>query len=800
MRKTIIFILAPANGKTKSLFSLFIVSLAVSALLGILLQWSGILERLELQTINRRFEARPWLAWKPESIQRLNPMILWDYHEHHEMPRLPWSWDYTLSWLLENNHPPVHDRIVIFNHLFEDEPPPEAVLHFPWMEPLLRFPLGRDTYARMVEFLAKAGAKAIVIDNDFPQFGEGDAELAQVIYNCAHGAYGRVVPVFMVRTVNRRSAGPMLQLEIPTSPSGVLTELQRLEPGINVLDKYTGVTCIDQDKDQVVRRIYLRVNSGSPFSSETFESVLAKLLKATSRRLPAAAPQLMDIDFSAPPNSDLYPVRPLSYLLDPQQQALLLNEYRHGHNHDVVVKDAIVFIGDGITDVYATPLTNEGFNQMSGTEILAHSLETLSRQSWPRRLEDGGSYLYVVLAGLCGSFIWLLWKLFLYYQGFDVVNSTRGRLVALLGDTTIFVFILMSTYVVACAIFAGCGLIVPIMNPMVSIGIGLLAAIVWEREREREEKFALKLFAAQEKLELTREKYEAELKQQEAEALNREILMDRKRRYEFVRRINHDLNGPVSVLNWTVSEMQLMEPDAVAVRDKVGRLVKASDKLGELLDQLVSSYDYDTVPDERNHEASLCDLSVVLDDCLDGQRPLAEKCNAVLIWHRPASSHFVRGNALDLARVFDNIIRNAIKHNPSGTEITVDLSSNGSFHTISIADTGRGIAETHVRNIFQPGYRVNPNGTKGHGLGLDIAKTLIENMSGEISVDSVVGEGTIFRIRLPVDLSSIAEMPPDKHGAPATIDSSSEEEIDEEKNIQATLNQAREIVRQGTGD
>src|ERR1700734_471214 len=78
----------------KGLFMVFFVAAALS---GLLLNFTGLLKRTELQTINQRFDARPWLKWSPESIALLSPVTIWQYHQAHEIPRTWWAWDYTLS-------------------------------------------------------------------------------------------------------------------------------------------------------------------------------------------------------------------------------------------------------------------------------------------------------------------------------------------------------------------------------------------------------------------------------------------------------------------------------------------------------------------------------------------------------------------------------------------------------------------------------------------------------------------------------------------------------------------------------
>jgi signal transduction histidine kinase len=702
-------------------------------------------ERQELQTINKRFETRPWLFWTPESLSRLNLPLLWQYHQKHEFPRVWYHWDWTLSWLLENNHPPVANDIVIFNHSLQDEPPDEAITQFPWMKPFQQFPLPRNTVAEMVDVLAEDGAAAIVLDNDFPQHAAGDEEIARVLHKWSEGVGGRKVPIFMVGTVNSGSDSHLVELGVPSRPVGVLAELKKLEPNVDVEKKYLGTTCVSQDQDSVVRGIFVNRVVGD----KNYESIILKVLKALGKPVPKDLPeQRMDIDFGCPPKSDIYPVRPLGYLIDPQMRAMLKNGSAKGG--DVNVKGAVVFIGDDITDVYSTPFTNDGNNQMSGTEILAHALETVSRQSWPLRLTWEETFLYSLLASVAGGFFWVLWKAF---QSSVLSKRTHGAASAfgLFGqDLCICAIVLGFTFFIPCLVFASARLILPMFMPAIGLAFGTLAAIVLEREHEREEKFQLELKAAQEKLALTQQKFEAELKTREAEAKTREILLDKKRRHEFVRRINHDLNAPVSVLNWTVSELQMMDLENQQAKDKVARLVKSSDKLCELIDQLVQSYDYEKAPNEVSGTKTLCDLASVVDDSVDGQQPLATMHGDTLTWAKPDDSLHVMANQLELTRVVDNIIRNAIKHNPPSTKVNVSVESNGSFHIISIADNGKGIAPEHLEKIFQPGFRVDPSEKDGQGLGLDIAKTLIEAMGGEITVSSTLKKGTTFKLKLPI--------------------------------------------------
>lgn len=612
----------------------------------------------------------------------------------------------------------------------------EAIQHYPWMKPLLEYPMSRGTIADIVTFLSNSGAKLIILDNDFPQFTPDDKKLAEAIHHSK-------IPVLMARTINRRSSGHVLQLEVPTIPSGVLLELSKLEPGVDVVKKYTGITGILPDEDQVIRRLAVRL---AGVNGKEHESIILKALRYLKEPIPANVPDTMDIDFASMPNSEHYPVRPQSYLLDPERRKQMT---KPGPNyHDVTLKGAIVFIGDSVTDIYSTPWTNAGIDEMSGSEILVHSLETISRRSWFHRLEDVDTIPYLFVASLGGALLWIGWKSLQKTSDQSFRNLAFSRTKRLLADLLCILLIVSVAYLIACLIFVYPHIIVPVFIPTICIGFGAVAALMWEREREREDAFHTRVQATEDKLELAKQRYEADLKRQEAEAQSREVLMDRHRRKEFVRRINHDLNAPVSVLNWTLSELQEDGVGTKEAPEKIARLVKNSDKLCELIDQLVQSYDYEA-PLESGDTQVVCNLNDTIADTLDLQTPLAQLQGAKLEWTIPQNGLFVKANKLELTRVIDNIVRNALKHNPPGTHVNVQVESHNGKHQILVTDNGRGIDKEHLLHIFEPGYRVNPEKKDGQGLGLDIVKTLIEKIGGSIEVQSVVGKGTTFTISMP---------------------------------------------------
>ncbi|HEY7163956.1 MAG TPA: ATP-binding protein [Candidatus Binatia bacterium] len=102
-----------------------------------------------------------------------------------------------------------------------------------------------------------------------------------------------------------------------------------------------------------------------------------------------------------------------------------------------------------------------------------------------------------------------------------------------------------------------------------------------------------------------------------------------------------------------------------------------------------------------------------------------------------------------LTIVFSNLINNAIRHTPSGGSIDVNVRPEGGVVRFEVTDTGEGIAHEHQRSIFEKYYRVPGSNSKGAGLGLSIAKEIVEAHGGQIGVESEPGHGSTFWFSIP---------------------------------------------------
>ncbi|MFC1961858.1 ATP-binding protein [Chloroflexota bacterium] len=113
----------------------------------------------------------------------------------------------------------------------------------------------------------------------------------------------------------------------------------------------------------------------------------------------------------------------------------------------------------------------------------------------------------------------------------------------------------------------------------------------------------------------------------------------------------------------------------------------------------------------------------------------------------------IRADPVRMEQVITNLLTNAIRHTPSGGNVTVMVKKDEGELTISVADTGEGITPEDLPHVFERFYRSGDSRSRtegGTGLGLAIAKQMVEAHGGKVQVESKIGTGSIFRILLPL--------------------------------------------------
>ncbi len=145
-------------------------------------------------------------------------------------------------------------------------------------------------------------------------------------------------------------------------------------------------------------------------------------------------------------------------------------------------------------------------------------------------------------------------------------------------------------------------------------------------------------------------------------------------------------------------------------------------------------------------------------ECLELVRPQADEQKVTLKTEFDRSLTPVQGDRNRLKQLVLNLLTNAIKYNDEGGSVLISLQREGATLVLSVEDSGCGIPQESLPHIFERFYRVpdQEKNIKGTGLGLVIAKRIACSHHGDIEVESEVGKGSIFRLRLPIPHSSIS--------------------------------------------
>lgn len=230
------------------------------------------------------------------------------------------------------------------------------------------------------------------------------------------------------------------------------------------------------------------------------------------------------------------------------------------------------------------------------------------------------------------------------------------------------------------------------------------------------------------------------------------------RSFELLRRFTadaaHELRTPLTALR-SVGEVALREPRSdQAYREVIGSMLEESDRLGRLVETLlILSRGDDGRVELRAHRLDLGEFARATAEDLDVLAD--EKDQRIVIEAEP--DVYTQADPRILRQAVSNILDNAIRHSPRGARIRVGVRrtvrERNAEAVLEVADEGPGIPAEHLRRIFERFYRVDKARSReqgGVGLGLSIAQWAVRANGGSIEVESQLGEGSTFRIRLPL--------------------------------------------------
>jgi two-component system, OmpR family, sensor kinase len=208
----------------------------------------------------------------------------------------------------------------------------------------------------------------------------------------------------------------------------------------------------------------------------------------------------------------------------------------------------------------------------------------------------------------------------------------------------------------------------------------------------------------------------------------------------------HELRTPVSVILTQTQTALTREREAADYKETVEACQRAAQRMRKLIESLLELARLDAGQEQMTR--SKFDLAQTVRDGLELVRPLADE-RGVNIFAELAPLE-ITGDSERLARVVANLLVNAVQYNRENGEVRLKLETQDGLAVLTVSDTGHGIPAEDLPHVFERFYRGDKSRTGGNaGLGLAIAKAIVEAHGGTIEVASEKDAGTTFTVRLP---------------------------------------------------
>lgn len=567
----------------------------------------------------------------------------------------------------------------------------EATGYWPWR---------RALHAALLERLD--GAKAVGLDvllaDTNPAYPRDDALLAEAI-----AKHGRVVLAGFVADAENQLLAPLPDFVAAAAGSGFIN--------------------VQTDADGLLRRVVLerQLNGGK---AHHFSLMLADVAQAGSQ--PDARPPDQErlIAYAGPAGS--FRMVPYHAVLDGRVPASAFN-------------DKLVLIGAwaaGLGDTFSVPSSRRG-EPMAGVEILANVLQGQLQQHWISPFPQWAAALASILPVLL---VCLGLRRLSPRQAFF---GSFGTVLAILAFAWLALRFFDCWFAPAASL-VGVMLAYPLWSWRSQEAA--LRHIDFELHRLNTEKLmAGQLLEGQQGLVVNRSlPARTQALYQGVGLLRRSI----RQREETLRFLSHDMRSPQSAI---LALTQLQRESGRPLPED--RLLDRVDAYAHTTLGLVDAF----VQFARAESAPVNFRPVNLVDCLldvcDARWPQARSRQMTIVFEPEITEAWVEGDAAMLARVFGNLVDNAMLYSPNGTSVSCSIKPDNGFWAVSVTDEGRGIASGDLDQIFQPFSRLTNSAeaeSPGSGLGLAYVQTVVVRHQGTVSVISQPGAGSTFTVRLPV--------------------------------------------------
>jgi len=218
----------------------------------------------------------------------------------------------------------------------------------------------------------------------------------------------------------------------------------------------------------------------------------------------------------------------------------------------------------------------------------------------------------------------------------------------------------------------------------------------------------------------------------------------------FIQTVSHELRTPLTVLKGYADLLREGELGDLAPEQKEAMFIIANraQELNTIVSRIGALLSVESGAVAR-HPIS---LSALIAQMMEDQRATAEVNGIEFEAKLPSNLPYVSGDRQQLQEAVECLIENAFKFTPNGGHVTLELKAQDNEVHLSVADTGIGIEESELTDLFLPFHQLDDSSTRrygGLGLGLTVVHKVIAAHNGELEVESELGEGSTFTIKLP---------------------------------------------------
>ncbi|MCR5218749.1 HAMP domain-containing sensor histidine kinase [Treponema sp.] len=238
------------------------------------------------------------------------------------------------------------------------------------------------------------------------------------------------------------------------------------------------------------------------------------------------------------------------------------------------------------------------------------------------------------------------------------------------------------------------------------------------------------------------------------EKMRSSLKADEERRIKFIMGVSHDLRTPVALIKGyteAITDGVAGDMDSASVKKSLDIIHSKSEALEDMINDLINYVKLNSTDWVRSLEVR--EVKPVLDEIASSFRSTAD------LYKRQISTNIDIQPAVKIPldktlfeRAVQNIFNNAVRYTKDGDQIKFQALQDNKCIKISIEDSGCGIAEKDLKNIFDLFYRASSSRREaGYGIGLSVVKTIVDSMNWSIDVKSQLNEGSCFTITIPLD-------------------------------------------------